>query len=259
MSLSHFLVDVGHPVAYYPKLARMLGSVNAAVFLCQLLYWTDKTQDGWIYKTQPEIEEETGLTRRKQETVRTQLVDKEILAEARRGSHGTLHFRVDTIKLDALWSEWLKTPMAESANDECTKPPNANGGKRQSIITESTTETTSESTDIKSGFLPGWLDPKVWARWVVHKAELKNPMTLQQAQAQIKKLETFRARGMPPEEIIENSIANGWRGFFELKGYQNGKNGNRRQGHSARADGNPPNPPPENQGTNREWAVKNRV
>ena len=216
MSLARFLVDVGRPVAYYPKLARMLGSVNSAVFLCQLLYWTDKTQGGWIYKTQSDIEEETGLTRRKQETVREKLIAKGILQEARRGSHGTLHFRVDTVKLDALWSEWLKAPMAESANDECTKQPNANGGKRQSINTESTTESTSENLSNKR-FLPDWLDKKVWARWVVYRAELRHPLTLHQAEAQIRRLSEFRARGMPPEKVIENSIANGWQGLFELK------------------------------------------
>jgi hypothetical protein len=146
MSVSHFLKEVGRPVAYYPKLARMLGSVNAAVFLCQLIYLSDKGRDGdgWIYKTQTEIEEETGLTRRKQESVRAALAEKGILQEMRRGTHGTLHFRVDFETLDRLWSQWLKPPMAESANDHRAKAPNANGGKRQTLNKDS--ETTAETT-----------------------------------------------------------------------------------------------------------------
>lgn len=153
MSVSRFLKEVGRPVAYYPNLARMIGSVNAAVLLCQLLYWSDNRSsdpENWIYKTQPEIEEETGLTRRKQEKAREILIERGFLQEKRRGSHGTLHFRLDLAELDRQWDEWQKAPMAQTANDECTKAPNANGANRHSINKDSeiTTETTTENLDI---------------------------------------------------------------------------------------------------------------
>jgi len=55
--LSDFLVDVGRPVAYYPKLSHITGGVKETLFLCQLLYWDGKQNDsgGWIYKTQQEM------------------------------------------------------------------------------------------------------------------------------------------------------------------------------------------------------------
>jgi hypothetical protein len=44
---------------------------------------------------------------------------------------------------------------------------------------------------------------------------------LQQALGQFKKLEQFRARGMPPDEVLEESIAHGWQGLFPLKQERN--------------------------------------
>jgi len=53
MKLSDFLENVGRPIAYYPRLAQVVGGVKATVFLCQLIYWRGKESDkhGWIYKT----------------------------------------------------------------------------------------------------------------------------------------------------------------------------------------------------------------
>jgi hypothetical protein len=158
VSVSRFLKEIGRPVAYYPRLANAIGSVKAAVFLCQLLYWQDKghNAEGWIYKTQEEIIQETGLTRRKQESARKLLVELGLVEEARKGTHGTLHFRVNLDALDALWSGYtsvnggnVQRPMAETANDECPNPPNANGATRHTLIkvSENTTETTAEEGD----------------------------------------------------------------------------------------------------------------
>ena len=63
---------LGSPVAYYAAFAQALGGVEAGVFASQFFYWHGKGHDpdGWVYKTQAEIEEETGLTRRNQETAR---------------------------------------------------------------------------------------------------------------------------------------------------------------------------------------------
>ena len=55
------------PVAYHPALVKVAGSVTAALFLSQLLYWHGKGSDPeWIYKTQADMEEETGLSRREE-------------------------------------------------------------------------------------------------------------------------------------------------------------------------------------------------
>ena len=52
------------PIAYHPLLAKALGGVKQAVFVSQLLYWTGKGKraDGFIWKTQEEWADETGLS-----------------------------------------------------------------------------------------------------------------------------------------------------------------------------------------------------
>ncbi len=62
MRVAEFVIDLGRTVAYYPSLKKITGSATSTILLCQLLYWTNKAKDGWIWKTTSEIEEETGLT-----------------------------------------------------------------------------------------------------------------------------------------------------------------------------------------------------
>lgn len=159
MRLSDFLDDIGRPIAYYPKLAIFLGSVNATIFLCQLFYWEGKQDDkdgGWIFKTQKEITEETGLSRRETDTARRVLCEKEILVETVRGVPPKMHFLIQRKKLDDLWDEWRKPPnqfggnrqinSAQSATTIRRKAPDQNGLERQIIIPEITTETTIDHT-----------------------------------------------------------------------------------------------------------------
>jgi hypothetical protein len=81
------LSGLGRPVVYYPSLNAITGSVTATIFLANLFQWSSAQRDfdGWIYKTQEEIEAETGLSRREQETARKQLRSAALLKEERRG------------------------------------------------------------------------------------------------------------------------------------------------------------------------------
>ncbi len=89
-----------HPVAYHPILAKATGSVNAAILLSQLLYWQGKGDNPeWTYKTRDEIYEETGLSRREQETARRHLGLLHILHERRAGVPARIYYHVD---MDAL-------------------------------------------------------------------------------------------------------------------------------------------------------------
>lgn len=83
MKLTDFLTEVGRPVAYYPELRKITGSVTATILLCQFIYWRGKESDpeGWLYKESSEIEEETGLSYEEQKTARKKLVDASFLEE----------------------------------------------------------------------------------------------------------------------------------------------------------------------------------
>lgn len=85
------------PIAYHPIIAKAFDSVKLGIFWSQLYYWHDKgsDQDGWIYKTRTEIYDETGLSRKEQETARKLGLKLGIIEEKLSGRPATLHFKID--------------------------------------------------------------------------------------------------------------------------------------------------------------------
>lgn len=67
--------------------------------------------------------------------------------------------------------------------------------------------------------LPDWLSEEIWSSWVAYRRDLKKPIKSQQTVTQaINLLDRCRQNGYSPDEIINQSIANGWQGLFEPKG-----------------------------------------
>lgn len=113
MSLTKYIKDLGRPVAYYPNLKKVTGSTPATILLCQLLYWSDKTKDGWIWKTSQEIEEETGLTYNEQRYAREVLKSIGLIQdEYKRLSH-EIRFYVNQEVLNKSWEEVGGSPITE--------------------------------------------------------------------------------------------------------------------------------------------------
>jgi len=129
MRLSDFIIGVGQPVAYYPTLARCLGSVKAAIFLCQLLYWTGKEASAeGIYKSVEEITMETGLSYREQQSARKLLTELKILSETYNRLEHRIYYRIDYDVLNQLFEKWIKenegngnSPTDKNAVGELTK------------------------------------------------------------------------------------------------------------------------------------------
>ena len=161
------------PIAFNRTFVDLGLGITGALMLSQCVYWSTRTKDseGWFYKTQAEWTEETGMTRREQETARKKLVSKGYIEEVRRGVPCKTYYRLDREALEAALmqvaqkrhssmadsaiQECTKAPssMAESAKLDCTDAPDSDGGKRQTI-TEITTETTSETTQVAPGASP---------------------------------------------------------------------------------------------------------
>lgn len=98
------------PIAYNPAFAKLrVGKVKAgpvaAVFLSQMVYWHNRMDGGWMYKTQADIASETALTRDEQETARKRLIQLGVLEEDRRGVPATMHYRINPERLEALLLE----------------------------------------------------------------------------------------------------------------------------------------------------------
>lgn len=168
---------MSRPIAFNRAFVDLGLGMCGAMMLSQALYWRTRTKapGGWFYKSQAEWQDETGMTRREQETARRRLSEAGLLEEKRKGVPARLHFRVNMEALEAallaLSSRMAESAnqectanknnslaesanlvctdgaasMADSANQDCTEPPDKSGGKRQSI-TEITTETTAEIT-----------------------------------------------------------------------------------------------------------------
>lgn len=74
------------------------------------------------------------------------------------------------------------------------------------------------SFDASAVQLPDWLAAEIWSSWVAYRRDLKKPIKSQQTVTQaINLLDRCRLNGYSPEEIINQSIANGWQGLFEPK------------------------------------------
>lgn len=110
MTPSTILKNTGRAIVYRPNLARLFGGVVAEIFFEQIFYWQDKADPVLgVYKTQEELEIETGLSRKEQETARKLLREKGVLIETHKRLEHRMYYKIDCEKLDEL--------LAALAND----------------------------------------------------------------------------------------------------------------------------------------------
>jgi hypothetical protein len=154
----------GSAVAVYPAFRRVLGlSASVAQFLSQAVYWTEKTNDGWFYKTELEWEEEIGLSNKEVRTARRCLAQIQLLAEVRKGVPAKMHFRIDTeLLLGYLSGEKAIPVLPKEHNKSCPKGTTGSTDAAQQVlpeehdkcdpngttITEITQKTTAETTTL---------------------------------------------------------------------------------------------------------------
>ncbi|MCC7577963.1 hypothetical protein H8V75_03305 [Enterobacter roggenkampii] len=100
--MSNFLQLVDRPIAFQRSFVRLGVGITGALLLSQIVYWQNRMEGQWFYKTQTDLEEETGLTRYEQEGARKKLVSCGVLEEAKRGIPAKLYFRVNQERLEEL-------------------------------------------------------------------------------------------------------------------------------------------------------------
>jgi hypothetical protein len=155
------------------------------------------------------------------------LVNCRLISETPRPGKTTLY----TLNARNLWlpKEQLKAIRAAVACTAEAGGDTTEGGQIQGVTPETgvgvtpqrdegtPNEGSPEVSVKRASLIPDWLDPKLWARWVAHLTQKGKPITVEQMKGQIKKLDEFRGRGMPPEGVVEQAIAGGWQGFYPLK------------------------------------------
>ena len=116
MRPSESLKIAGKPIAYYPQLAKPLGSTNASILFSHFFYWHDKTENPLgVYRTAEEIESETGLSVQEQRTARNKLKERGILIETEKRIEHRIYYKLDLDAFDEMM-------LQHSRNAESTAP-----------------------------------------------------------------------------------------------------------------------------------------
>lgn len=127
------------------------------------------------------------------------------------------HAKYRDMRDEVVRREYMRDYMKERRKQEkLTVNPVRRGLAKADAEAEADTEADSKALKSKAKVaampLPDWLDGKTWTEWLkVRKAKSNTPGSLQAA---LKKLEGFKAAGHDPNEIVANSLANGWQGLF---------------------------------------------
>lgn len=119
------------------------GSLERAMLLDQLLYWTPRSvMGGWIAKTDADFQNELCLTRYSVRTAREGLVEMKLIETNIKKFNGfpTQHYKVNMAELTKQWSAFI----IRLSEIEQTDYPNSNNGLSE--IGQSLTETTTETT-----------------------------------------------------------------------------------------------------------------
>jgi hypothetical protein len=148
-------------IAYQPGFVEVLGSVTAAIMVCQLLYWHGKgARKGWIYKTIHEFQFETGLSRTQQDTAIGKLVEQGVLIVDLKGWPAKRHFKLMIKELHELISLHRPDKLA------MLKTSNYDAESLQSNTESTDTRITTENTPVPiSEDLENILDADVLAKY----------------------------------------------------------------------------------------------
>jgi len=160
MNKAYLQTMLQRPIAFHRVFVPLAG-ITGALFLSQLMYWSDKgsDKDGWIYKTQAEWTEETGLSRYEQEFVRKTLRKGGVIEERYSGLPAKLYYRINFDALgdfvagqcEAASTKKSKTPQAASKvaaeqQADAGFPACQPAAEPHSIYTENTAEISTESS-----------------------------------------------------------------------------------------------------------------
>ncbi|OTP93224.1 hypothetical protein [Gilliamella apicola] len=152
MNATDYMRAMGKPIAYYPKLAKPLGGVSAAILFSQLFYWQDKaTSNLGVYKTRDELEDETGLSHNEQRTAAKKLCEKGILIVTEKRLEHKTFYKIDNEKVNEILGDFASS-MITSSRDIKSIPPELDivdvgtTTKSISLDQEITTKNTTEIT-----------------------------------------------------------------------------------------------------------------
>ena len=67
--------------------------------------------------------------------------------------------------------------------------------------------------------LPDWISSDAWNDFEDHRKTIRKPLTDKSRKLAVAELSKLRDLGYPPNDVLAQSILNGWTGLFPLKGF----------------------------------------
>lgn len=112
-----------------------------------------------------------------------------------------------------------KREIRKTSASEADKKRTREEKRREDI---SVTDVTDKKQARASLALPDWLPSEQWAGFVEMRKRIKAPLTDRAITLTIGELEKLRAQGQDPGAVLDQSVANGWKGVFQIKGQAQG-------------------------------------
>ncbi|MDR9519721.1 MULTISPECIES: DNA-binding protein [Acinetobacter] len=232
------------PIAFNKHYVFLGCGINGALMLSQLVYWTSRTKDseGWIFKTHHEWTQETGLTRREQDTARATLKSLKFISEKKMGVPRRVYYRVERENLyQALieYSESIDTNSmhnsailnAQNSHTECTNAPDCMHGSatlnaqiRPSNTENTYREYTENTTDIicaesatktqkfkaKDFLLKNGVSEQTATEYLDLRNKKKKPVTQRALQLVFKQAQEAK---LSNERVFQIIVVRGWESF----------------------------------------------
>ncbi|MBI1415346.1 DNA-binding protein [Acinetobacter baumannii] len=232
------------PIAFNKHYVFLGCGINGALMLSQLVYWTSRTKDseGWIFKTHHEWTQETGLTRREQDTARATLKSLKFISEKKMGVPRRVYYRVEHENLYQALIEYSEsidinsmhnsaTLNAQNSHTECTNAPDCmhNSATLNAQIRPSNTENTyreytENTTDIicaesapktqkfkaKDFLLKNGVSEQTATEYLDLRNKKKKPVTQRALQLVFKQAQEAK---LSNERVFQIIVVRGWESF----------------------------------------------
>lgn len=216
--------------------------MEIATFLQNIAFWIEKNVANerhliegkwWTYNTQKALLKLFPYwTRQNLRTIIKKCVDKKLIVieQFNKNKYDQTNWYAFTELGLSLFPRLLNlienNDLKNSSNGwnqplEKSELTNVNAGTNQPIPDNKPDNITYNKKAVVDNFeLPDWLDKEKWEQFKQHRKEIKAPLSKQAEQINLNKLIKFNSKGHNVNAIIEETIANGWKSFFEPKGKQ---------------------------------------
>ncbi|WP_461949649.1 DNA-binding protein [Acinetobacter baumannii] len=232
------------PIAFNKHYVFLGCGINGALMLSQLVYWTSRTKDseGWIFKTHHEWTQETGLTRREQDTARATLKSLKFISEKKMGVPRRVYYRVERENLYQALIEYSESIdinsmhnsailNAQNSHTECTNPPDCmhnsailNAQNSPSNTENTYREYTENTTDIicaesapktqkfkaKDFLLKNGVSEQTATEYLDLRNKKKKPVTQRALQLVFKQAQEAK---LSNERVFQIIVVRGWESF----------------------------------------------